>query len=71
MKRFIKHILAACAHASRNCRRVASGLFTDALLVAGAAFVSYGAWLVYAPAGFICIGALLLVAGVLASMKAR
>lgn len=34
----------------------------DALMVAGAGVVSYGAWLVYAPAGFI-VGGVLLMAG--------
>lgn len=38
-------------------------LLPDALLIAGAAAVSYGAWLAWAPAGFIVGGALLLVAG--------
>ena len=35
----------------------------DLLLIAGAAGVSYGAWLVYSPAGYIVAGALVLVAG--------
>lgn len=38
-------------------------LLPDALLVAGAAAVSYGAWLAYPPCGFIVGGALLIVAG--------
>lgn len=38
-------------------------LLPDALLVAGAAGVSYGAWLAYAPAGFIVAGALAIIAG--------
>lgn len=36
----------------------------DALIVAGAAGVSYGAWLVYTPAGFIVGGLLALAGGV-------
>ena len=36
----------------------------DALLVVGAALVAYGAWLVYAPAGFIVGGLLTLYAGI-------
>jgi hypothetical protein len=39
----------------------------DALLLAGAGSLSYGAWLIYPPAGFLVAGALLLAAGVLAS----
>lgn len=37
----------------------------DALLVAGAAMLSYGAWLVYAPAGFLVGGSLMLGGGYL------
>lgn len=37
----------------------------DAFMLAGAGGVSYGAWLVYEPAGYIAAGALALVAGVL------
>ena len=36
----------------------------DVMLIAGAAAVSYGAWLCYPPAGFIVGGALTLYAGV-------
>jgi len=39
----------------------------DALMLAGASSLSYGAWLVYPPAGFIVGGLLLLAAGILAS----
>ena len=42
----------------------------DLLIFAGAASLSYGAWLVYPPAGFITGGLLLLVAGVIASRGA-
>lgn len=35
----------------------------DALLVAGGASVSFGAWLIYPPAGFIVAGMLLMAAG--------
>ena len=34
-------------------------------MIGGAAGVSYGAWLIYPPAGFVVGGILLLVAGVL------
>jgi len=33
------------------------------MMIAGAASVSYGVWLAYAPAGFVVAGALLIVAG--------
>jgi hypothetical protein len=42
----------------------------DAMLLGGAAAVSYGAGLVYAPAGFIVGGVLLLVGGYRASRRA-
>lgn len=35
----------------------------DALLLAGAAGVSYGAWLAWSPAGYIVGGALIIIAG--------
>lgn len=37
----------------------------DAFMLAGAGGVSYGAWLVYEPAGFMVAGALAIAAGVL------
>lgn len=42
----------------------------DALLVAGAGALSCGAWMVYAPAGFIVAGLLLIGGGFLASRRA-
>lgn len=42
----------------------------DSLLLAGAGCVSYGAWLIYPPAGFIVGGLLLLVGGYLGAGKA-
>ena len=38
-------------------------IIPDLLLVAGAASLAYGAWLAWAPAGFIVAGALAIVAG--------
>lgn len=38
-------------------------LLPDALLVAGAASVSFGAWLAYAPLGYVVAGVLAIVAG--------
>ncbi|MCR4300899.1 MAG: hypothetical protein NUV51_04750 [Sulfuricaulis sp.] len=37
----------------------------DALLLGGSAGLSYGAWLAWAPAGFMVGGALLIIAGVM------
>lgn len=42
----------------------------DLLIVAGAGSVSYGAWLIYAPAGFVVGGLLALAFGILAAMRA-
>lgn len=41
----------------------------DVLLVVGACSLTYGAWLVYEPAGFITAGLLLMAGGFLASRK--
>ena len=41
----------------------------DMLMAAGAATVSFGAWQVYRPAGWIVGGAFLLLAGVLEARK--
>jgi hypothetical protein len=45
-------------------------LAPDGLLVAGAASISYGAWLAYPPAGFILGGVLCLYAGLKLAAKA-
>jgi len=42
----------------------AAGFLPDALMIGGAYGVSYGAWLVYGPAGFIAGGVFALVAGI-------
>lgn len=49
----IKHLLAV--------KSALAALVPDALVLSGAGAVTYGAWLVFAPAGFI-VGGLLLVA---------
>lgn len=36
----------------------------DVFLIAGAVSISYGAWLVYEPAGYIVAGMLALIAGI-------
>lgn len=43
----------------------------DILALAGAALVAYGAWLIYAPAGFIAGGVLLLAATILSAGSDR
>lgn len=43
----------------------------DILMTIGAFTVSYGAWMVYQPAGFVVFGAFLLVAGVLAAKVSK
>ncbi|WP_428141470.1 hypothetical protein [Delftia acidovorans] len=43
----------------------------DSLLLSGAAAISYGAWLIYAPAGFIAGGVLLITGGVLMARGAK
>lgn len=50
---------------------VAADWRPDAMMFSGASLVSYGAWLVYEPAGFIAGGVLLLTAGVLAARAAH
>jgi hypothetical protein len=43
----------------------------DGLLLGGAAAISYGAWLIYEPAGFISGGVLLIAGGVLLARGAQ
>lgn len=55
--------------ALRNgARKVPSGL-CDLAGFGGAALISYGAWLVYAPAGFIVGGSLLIAFAMLAGRR--
>jgi len=46
-------------------KRFFTSILPDILMLAGAAGISYGAWLVYQPAGFLVGGGLVLLAGVL------
>jgi hypothetical protein len=46
------------------------GLVRDLASLAGICLLSYGGWLVYKPAGFICCGAIFLVGGIVASRSA-
>lgn len=43
--------------------RLVLKLLPDVLLVAGAAGIGYGAWLIFPPAGYIVGGALAIIAG--------
>lgn len=43
----------------------------DLMVLAGSGLVTYGSWLVYAPAGFIVPGVLLLVVGMTAAVVRR
>lgn len=45
-------------------------LIRSAIAIGGAGLIAYGAWLVYAPAGFIVGGILLIVGVFLAEMSA-
>jgi hypothetical protein len=49
----------------------AADLARLAVALAGVALISYGAWLVYVPAGFITCGAMLLGSAVLGTLRAR
>lgn len=46
-------------------------LLRDLVGLAGATLVSYGAWMIFAPAGFITGGALLIVGAALAARTQR
>lgn len=59
--------LRAAGAALRVC---AAGLLPDALMLAGVGGISYGAWSVYEPAGFIVGGCFALAGGVLLSRGA-
>ena len=48
-----------------------TSMLPDALMIGGAAALSYGSWLVYPAAGFVVAGALSLVAGVLTARAAK
>jgi len=39
-------------------------ILPDALMIIGAASLSYGAWLAYPPAGFVVAGCLAILAGI-------
>lgn len=46
-------------------KKVLTSILPDTLMLAGAGGLSYGAWLIYEPAGFLVGGVLTLVGGIL------
>lgn len=48
-------------------KKIVTSIVPDTLMIAGAAGLSYGAWLIYEPAGFLVAGLLVLVAGILSA----
>ena len=54
-----------------SIRKLATGAVPDLLMVTGAVGISYGAWLIYAPSGFIVSGVLSITFGVMAARGSR
>lgn len=59
------------AAAVRSVAMVVPGLVRDLAGLCGVGLVSYGAWLIYTPAGFITAGILLIVGALLISLGSR
>ena len=59
------------AAAVRTIAGVVPGLVRDLAGLCGVGLVSYGAWLIYPPAGFITGGILLIVGALLISLGSR
>ena len=59
-------VAAVCAIAAAM-----PGLVRDLAGLCGVGFLSYGAWLIYPPAGFIVGGTLLIVGALLAAIGSR
>ena len=59
------------AAAVRNVAMVMPGLVRDLAGLCGVGIVSYGAWLIYPPAGFITAGILLIVGALLIALGNR
>lgn len=59
------------AAALRTVAGVVPGLVRDLAGLCGVGLVSYGAWMVYAPAGFITAGLLLVVGSLLIAIGNR
>ena len=48
-------------------KKLIQSLLPDALMIMGASAISYGAWLIYQPAGYVVGGAFIMAAGILAA----
>jgi len=59
------------AAAVRTIAMAVPGLVRDLVGLCGVGLVSYGAWLIYLPAGFITGGLLLIVGALLISLGSR
>ena len=59
------------AAAVRTIAGAVPGLIRDLAGLCGVGLVSYGAWLIYPPAGFITAGILLIVGALLISLGSR
>ena len=59
------------AAAVRNVAKAVPGLVRDLAGLCGVGLVSYGAWLIYPPAGFITAGILLIVGTLLIALGNR
>jgi hypothetical protein len=62
----LQRVSAGLVTASHHVGRVLPALIRELAGLAGAGLIAYGAWLVYAPAGFVT-GGILLLAGSLAA----
>lgn len=67
----LRAVAASATGVMRAARDFVSGWTPDTMMAAGAGCITYGVWLVYAPAGFVVGGGFLLTAGVLAARKAK
>lgn len=63
----MNNFLTALRAAASAGAAMATGWAPDSMIMAGVGLVSYGAWLVYEPAGFITGGVLLLIGGIKAA----
>lgn len=51
-------------------KNILTSVLPDVLMLAGAGGLSYGAWLIFEPAGFLVAGTLALIGGVLTARVA-
>lgn len=62
----MNQIIQALQRGAAAARAPLASAVPDALMLGGTMAISYGSWLIYAPAGFIAGGVLLIAGGVLA-----